>query len=112
MTDAETLALHLTQLLVTRDFTGAHALLARDLRAQISATDLEREFDRMTERATGDAFELEVSATLDDWPAKQPGDVAWVYVSIFDEHMAEAVAVVVTNEHDALRVRTLEWGRP
>jgi hypothetical protein len=39
-------------------------------------------------------------------------DVAWTYVSIGGDVYSEAVIVVVTVEADALKVRTVEFGRP
>jgi hypothetical protein len=49
---------------------------------------------------------------LEDWPAKQPGDVASVYVALTGVGFAEAVAVIVVQRNCNLLIRHLEWGRP
>lgn len=49
---------------------------------------------------------------MDNWPAKQPGDVGWAYVSIFGENFVEAVAVTVAKYEGSLLIREVEWGRP
>ena len=49
---------------------------------------------------------------MSDWPAKLPGDVAWVYVSIHSDNAGEAVTVVVNEGPDGPGIRSVEWGRP
>jgi hypothetical protein len=51
--------------------------------------------------------------SMSEWPSKQNGDVAWVYVSIHGSSAAEAVTVVVAEEGGRLAIRSIEdWGRP
>ena len=49
---------------------------------------------------------------MEDWPDKQPGDLAWVYVSLQGESFSEAVTVVLADTKRGARIRELEWGRP
>ena len=49
---------------------------------------------------------------LEDWPAKQEGDVGYVYVALTGDGFCEAVTVTLTREADTIRIRELEWGRP
>ncbi|MEB3256694.1 MAG: hypothetical protein VKN83_00095 [Cyanobacteriota bacterium] len=49
---------------------------------------------------------------VEDWPAKQPGDVASVYVAMTGMGFAEAVTVTVVQRHGNLLIHHLERGRP
>ena len=49
---------------------------------------------------------------LEDWPAKQDGDVASIYIALTGDGFCEAVTVIVTQQDGELRIRDLEWGRP
>ena len=55
---------------------------------------------------------VEVGETMEDRPGRTPSEVGWAYVSVGGDVYSEAVTVVVTLEGDALRVRTVEFGRP
>ena len=55
---------------------------------------------------------VEVGETMEDWPGRKPSDVGRAYVSVGGDAYSEAVTVVVTLEEKALRVRTVEFGRP
>jgi hypothetical protein len=55
---------------------------------------------------------VEVGQVMEAWPAKQPSDVGWVYISIGGDVYSEALTVVVMLEGDTLKVRTVEFGRP
>ena len=66
----------------------------------------------MTAYAEGPIQEVEVMDTLDSWPDKLQGDVAWVYVALTGESFTEAVAVVLTNSTHGIRIGEIEWGRP
>jgi hypothetical protein len=50
--------------------------------------------------------------TLEQWPAKEAGDIDWAYVSIRGISEAEGVTVVVATDGDGVGVREIEWGRP
>jgi hypothetical protein len=49
---------------------------------------------------------------LDDWPDKQDGDIASVYISLVGDGYVEAVSVILTKGTGVTRIRHLEWGRP
>lgn len=49
---------------------------------------------------------------LEDWPDKQAQDLGMVYTSFVGDGNCEAVTVVLTQEDGAVRIRSLEWGRP
>ena len=104
------------QALVEQRYNDAHAMLTRNLRSNISSDDLRTEYETMVEYGTGPVKVDGYIHTMEDWPAKQPNDAGWVYVSISGEDFAEAVTVVVTvvvsAEGNELKIRDIEWGRP
>jgi hypothetical protein len=62
------------------------------------------------DRPKGVWFDAEYS--FEEWPAKQPGDVGWAYVSVQGDELVEAVTVTVAQEAGRLLIRHIEWGRP
>ena len=101
--------------LARADWQSAHALLAPDLRGQLSPEELRDRFAAMCDGYTEGSpaqVQFDEQFALDDWPAKQPGDTGWAYVSILGDTFIEAVTVVVTNAGDSLLIRDVEWGRP
>ena len=100
---------------ITRcDYLAAHSLLSE--RAQIihSPERIKQSVEKMI--AAGDGpitdAELVTECILEDWPARQEGDVGYVYVALVGDGFCEAVAVTLVREADAIRIRQLEWGRP
>ena len=101
--------------LVRGDFVGAHALLAPRARGDLPPEVLRERFFGMfrsyTDREPSSVF-CDEQFALDDWPAKQPGDAGWAYVSINGENFVEGVAVTVSTSEGSLLIREVEWGRP
>ena len=95
--------------LVARDFPRAHGMLSAT--AALSPAQLQRRFDDMV-APIGPLSAPQLTTTLDDWPAKQPGDLGWAHVAIPGRTGSEGVTVVVSDEPAGLRVRSVEWGRP
>ena len=96
--------------LVEARWDDAHRLLAPNMAAEANAEQLHARFEAMIERQA--VTSCEVMETLEEWPAKLPGDVGWAYVAIAGTTFSEAVAVVVTRSGRSLRIRSIEWGRP
>jgi hypothetical protein len=95
-----------------RDFSLAHSLLCQSQKEQLSETSLQEEFERMFAHDEGAINIVEVTETLEEWPAKEPDDLGWAYVAISGETFAEAVTLVIKNENGQPRVGSIEWGRP
>lgn len=99
--------------LARRDASAAKALLGDALKRDYPRNHLQESFDMMVMQ-TGQAV-TNVSAepgVMEDWPDKAPGDRLWVYVSVECEGELEAVTVVVAGDDGALRISSIEWGRP
>lgn len=108
-TEQGRVALKFANALCSGDFSAAHELLAAPLRERLSQADLSREFTEMVEYGGSPPDTVEAMNVLDDWPAKQAGDLGWAYVAISGEGFGEGVAVVVTRDR---LIREIEWGRP
>lgn len=101
--------------LVQGDWRGAHAFLAPRLRGELVPELLRDRFVGMFRGYTDGeptSVQYDEQFALDDWPAKQPGDVGWAYVSICGDNFVEAVAVTVAKSDGSLFIREVEWGRP
>ena len=79
-----------------------------------SPSKMKKAVKTMTAYDPGPIREVEVMTDmiLFDWPEKEPGDLAWVYVSLVGDSYVEAVSLMLAKEAEAIRIRRLEWGRP
>jgi hypothetical protein len=93
-------------------FDVAHSFLSVEGQAKYSSDALRHHYEEMLDYVGQPVTEIEVINTLDTWPAKQPSDIGWAYVSMSGSGFVEAVAVVVQSEKSVLKVRSIEWGRP
>jgi hypothetical protein len=48
----------------------------------------------------------------EDWPGKQPDDLAVGYVALSGESFSEAVTLTLAQDGEDTLIRHLEWGRP
>ena len=98
--------------LVRGDWQGAHALLNKQLRGQLSPDDLCTEYTDMTDYAETAFTDVAAQPPDNDMPHMEDSDIAWVCVAISSDDACEAVTLMVCQEDGALRVRDVEWGRP
>lgn len=101
--------------LVNGEWVAAHALLASNLRWDLSPSMLGELYFGMFRGYTDGvptSIHFDEQFTMEDWPGKQAGDAGWAYVSICGKNFVEAVAVIVTNRDGPLLIRSVEWGRP
>jgi len=96
------------------DYVAAHALLTKKAQAVHSPDDFKESVEGMTTYAPGPIRQVEVMEDfiLEEWPDKQDGDIAIVYISLAGDRFNEAVTVTLTHEAGDIRIRHLEWGRP
>ncbi len=109
---ARDVTLQFAQALVDARFDDAVNLLTVSMQPQWPASRLQKTYQDMVASFEAPPQAVEIQETLDDWPAKQPADVAWIYVSISGNTQSEAVTVVVCTQESALCIRSIEWGRP
>jgi hypothetical protein len=94
------------------DFVAAHKLLTGQALEEYSPEALKKAAAGMISYAPGPIQHVEVMRSLRVWPARKPGDIAWVYVALTGESFPEAVTVVLCATRHGSRIRSIEWGRP
>jgi hypothetical protein len=101
-------------LIVQHNYASAAKLLTEDAQTVNTPEFIEAAVASMTSGATGSILIAQVveDGIVEEWPEKQPGDVAIVYVALNGECFAEAVMVTVVNYKGNHLIRHLEWGRP
>jgi hypothetical protein len=101
-------------LIAGEDCQAAHTLLTTEAQSVHTAQEMKRRSESMRSYAPGPFRNVQVMEEfmLEDWPAKQDGDVASIYISLEGDDFCEAVSVVVAAQDGDLRIRDLEWGRP
>jgi hypothetical protein len=117
MTPYGEIAVAFASALAEGDFARAQGLLAPELRTQLSPAVLSEELHAMYDGYAGGeptGIHYDEQFFMSDWPAKEPHDVGWTYVSIVGEAFVGAVTVIVAEVNDTLLtlIRAVEWGRP
>ncbi len=115
MTPHGEIAVAFASALVEGDFERAHGLLTPELQGRLPPPTLREELYAMFRGyADGEPTNIHYDEqfSMTEWPAKQPRDIGWAYVSITGEDFVEAVTVVVAEVNGKLLVREVEWGRP
>jgi hypothetical protein len=110
--DYRRVALQFTQSLAARDYQRAYAMTAQEYRRTNTVDQLRAAFETIVPTDWGAVGPIEVGQTMTSWPAKQPSDVGWVYVSIGGNVYSEAVTVVVMSENGEQKIREVQFGRP
>jgi hypothetical protein len=102
------------KLIAGENYAAAHGLLTKEAQKVESPEDFKQVVKEMTTYAPGPIREVQVMEDyiLEDWPDKQEGDIAHVYVSLTGDSYVEGVALILAEEAGVTRIRHLEWGRP
>ncbi len=106
------LVLSFARALSDGNFELASEMLSPALRSLLSPAELAIRYRLMIGEESGAATYVEIMTTMDEWPAKEPGDVGWAYAAIAGDRFSEAVACVVAGGAPGLAIRNIEWGRP
>jgi hypothetical protein len=114
MTTFKDVAQHFGEAIAAGNDAAAFELLTPEAQAVYTPECLRAAVATMTSGAPGGIQEVQVmeEGIVEDWPAKQPGDVASVYVALTGDGFAEAVTVIIVQRNDNLLIRHLDWGRP
>jgi hypothetical protein len=100
--------------LANNDYASAWSLLTKELQASTTPDAIKDAVATMTAYAPGSIQIAQVidDCILEDWPDKQPGDLAVVYVALNGDNFSEAVTLTLAQYGDAAQIRHLAWGRP
>ena len=114
MEDAIRISEQFGHYIAAADYAAAHALLTNNAQDKYTPEGFRRSFEKMTayERGPIKTVLVDPEFALEDWPAKQPEDVASVYVGLLGEEYVEAVSLILAREDGDIRIREIEWGRP
>lgn len=110
--DYSSVGLKFASALAGRDYPTAYAMTSSDYQRNTTLDQMRTAFEAIVPTDWRTVGPVEVGHTMETWPARQPSDVGWVYISIGGDVYSEAVTVIVMEEADTLRVRTVEFGRP
>jgi len=110
----QAVAQHFGDCIAKNDYAAACTLLTKDAQSTITPEVIKNAVTTMTAYAPGAIQEAKVMEefTLEDWPGKQPGDLAVVYVALNGESFSEAVTLTLVQDGEDVLIRHLEWGRP
>jgi hypothetical protein len=100
--------------IVRGEYSLAFGLFSKEMQAVTSPAAIKAAVATMTAYASGPLQGAEVieEFTLEDWPDKQPDDLAVVYVALNGESFSEAVTLTLAQYDEEILIRHLEWGRP
>jgi hypothetical protein len=98
--------------LARRDYAAAYAMTSREYQRTTTLDQMRSAFEAMIPADWGPIGAIESGLTMESWPDRQPSDLGWAYIVIGGEVYSEAVIVVVTNEDGAMKIRSVEFGRP
>lgn len=110
--DYKDVALAFATALATRDFPGAHAMTSQQYQTVNTPEALKAAFEAVVPLDWGPIDPIAMGLTMDSWPGRESDDVGWAYVGLGGDVYSEALTVVVTLDEGALKVRTVEFGRP
>lgn len=101
-------------LIVRSDYASAWGLLTKEMQHALTPDSIKAAVATMLAYAHGPMQEAQIMENfiLEDWPGKQPGDLAVVYVALNGENFSEAVTLTLAHYGEQALIRNLEWGRP
>lgn len=113
MTDQD-VAQHSGDLITRKEYSAAWELLSKEAQASIPPAAIQTAVATMIASAPGPIQQAQVMEDfiLEDWPGKQRGDLAVVYVALSGESFSEAVTLTLAQSGNNTLIRHLEWGRP
>ena len=112
MTDVVKIAAAFARAIVAGDEITAHEMLSNELGAEVAPTDLSSQFEPLAEDMGGVTGIGQPMVILEEWPEKAADDRAMVYVPLEGDVFSEAITVTVSEIENALRISSIEWGRP
>jgi hypothetical protein len=106
-------ALAFAQALSSGSYADARACLSETLAREWPVAKLQRTYEALvSDGRLGQVTAIEVTETMDDWPARRVDDVGWAYVALSGKTFSQGITVVVAEEHGRLVIRAIEWGSP
>ena len=100
--------------IVHNDYGTVCSIFAEELQLSTTPEIIKNAVATMTAYAPGPIQEAQVmnDFTLEDWPGRQVGGLAVVYVALNGSSFSEAVTLTLAQHSKNVKIRHLEWGRP
>ena len=112
MTEEVEIAARFAQSLLAGNADNAYELLSDELRAELAVVDLSSQFTSLAEEMGGVTAIGQPMVILEEWPEMSADDRAMVYVPLEGDEFSEALTVKVSATDSAMRISSIEWGRP
>ena len=112
--DYRAIAQHFGDLIARQEYSAAWCLFAKEVQISITVEAINAAVATTTAYAFGPIQEAQVMKEfiVEEWPGKQPDDLAVVYVALSGESFSEAVTLTLAQDGEDTLIRHLEWGRP
>lgn len=98
--------------LVSEEYAEARLYLTHKAQKEYPLENLARTYQHMVSYWEGPVQVDGHFEFMAEWPAHQPEDIGWAYISISGSDFAEAFTVIGTDENGFPKIRDIEWGRP
>ncbi len=112
MTDVVEIAARFARAIFAGEVDSAYELLSDQLRGEVEAVDLSSQFASLAEDMGGVTAIGQPMVILEQWPEMSADDRAMVYVPLEGDDFSEAIIVKVSEIDNAVRISSIEWGRP
>ena len=112
MADVMETAAAFVRAIAAGDSDTAHKMLSDQLATDVAASDLSAEFESLAEDMGGVTGIGQPMVILEEWPDMSEEDRAMVYVPLEGDEFSEAITVTISEYDHALRISSIEWGRP
>ena len=110
--DIKEVAIKFTEALVNRNYPSAYSMTSKVFKSQFTADQMRADFETIVPTDWQTVSPIGVGELMQEWPGKEPSDVAWIYVYIGGDEYSEAVTLIIANEDGDLKIREVEYGRP
>jgi hypothetical protein len=80
--DYSAVGLKFASALAGRDYATAYALTSSDYQRSATLAEMRAAFEAIVPPTWHTVGPVQVGHLMENWPAKQPADVEWVYISI------------------------------
>lgn len=112
MTEEVEIAARFAHALLAGNVDNAYELLSDELRDAVAAVELASQFASLAEDMGGVTAIGQPMVILEEWPEMSADDRAMVYVPLEGDEFSEAITVKVSATDSAMRISSIEWGRP
>ena len=112
MTDVVEIASRFANALFSGDGDSAYEFLSDELRGDVAAVALSSQFASLGEDRGGVTGIVRAMMILEEWPEMSADDRSMVYVPLEGDDFSEAITVKVSEIDNAVRISSIEWGRP